>query len=913
MSDFGPAQAPPSWGTGGAGAVFPAVGCQYHVNPWKGLALFRLQLETGAGSLSSGPMTDSSTTHSESFTHASADAGPAKARRRPTVVRVVMPRPDLLDDLPDSERDFSIESRKVVQRLADNRKQAAERRERDEADIESLANAMLDLGDCDPESFRDLPIASVAAMAEVDVKRAERLQRDAYWLARDLVTDEPAKKAGESDYERNLRIATTALTSGVYRTRHLKAADKHYSPRQARLVDDHCRQEEYLRRMSDEPRAQSHIVERHDADGVVTTRHQSARDRFDPGGRGYVGSAGYVGGSSTQENGGTVWQNEFVEKGKRTETSVLTQRYNAATPKPPGKRRKGISSKKVLQCIAYLDGIGKTPEEIAADDLVNETVSRVKGALHRLRNDTRHWTGDNNDRRAVHMKKWVALDQIHGNTRTDCREIIRGDKDEIFESFHDFMEFINTLPVPPQQAVWPRDDQFPERVTKPHLLWYLPADRGVWYDESTGMAMFEAVAAALTVMAGCDIGGLANVGDCKQPTSPRNVCIDIETQHLPDLSELCKILDVDLKQNLAVTMRQQSVASMVASGISETQSGAIYSLAWKRGIELCGLWERLNQLRVDADLDRRRLGVEVCDALLEDRFMADQLRTLRASALTAAENSIRVAAKKVAESYGRGLRASSRGYDLRAAEAEVKKAVADVRATASSDLTSAELKKLEVHAAQSAGQVYCNRTQVERSVRRIADAMLEISKTGAVPDDKAVTKLSGMDIRTVRNRWDAAVALNAANAIVAVVFDAPPTVPEPVEHADTTTATDRAKCSSVRGVTATGSPGAKPGQPGDQLSDAIPAATGETLTLETTIPAILRTLVDGLRPWNPASGAPQTGRALLEFCRPGFRIYRSKLGIREETRRQLKGRPASGKSGSLDHLDDDIWPEAAPA
>ncbi|MGY0572805.1 hypothetical protein ACTGJ9_018420 [Bradyrhizobium sp. RDM12] len=108
-------------------------------------------------------------------------------------------------------------------------------------------------------------------------------------------------------------------------------------------------------------------------------------------------------------------------------------------------------------------------------------------------------------------------------------------------------------------------------------------------------------------------------------------------------------------------MRQQSVAHMEAAGISKTQSGLIYSLAWKRGIELCMLWESTKQLRVDADLDRRILGEQIAEAVREDRCMADQLGQLCASARDAAENSIRVAAKKAAESYGKGPRASSRG------------------------------------------------------------------------------------------------------------------------------------------------------------------------------------------------------------------------------------------------------------
>jgi hypothetical protein len=852
------------------------------------------------------------------------DQGLARVAARRPIERVILPRIDraMLEELPDSEHQFYLDARQQVRRLEEDRKEAAARRVRDDLAIESLADAMVDLGDFDPAAFPDLQIADIAAAAEVKVRHAARLRRDAYWLARDNVEThrlrglnqrtpaeeiELARRNSESTYERDLRIATDALTSGLVKTKHLKPADRPYSPRHATIVREYCRREEYLRRMADELRAQSHVVTSHDAEGVVITRHQSASDRFDEHGRGYVGEAGWVGGSSTQENGGTCWQGNFAEKGKRSGTSVMTQRYLAATPKAAGKRRKGITKKDVVQRIQYLDGIGKTPKEIAVDigesvivD-IGESVSRVKGALHALQNDTRHWSGDNNDRRHVHLKKWAALDQIHGNTRTDCREIIRGDKDQVFESVQEFFDYLNSLLVPPQQYTYVWDDRYPERVTRPHLLWWLPADKGVWYDEPTGMAMFEGVAAALTIMAGCDIGGLANVGDVKQPTSPRVVARDWQTEKLLDLSELCKILNVDLKQNLVVTMRSQSV--------SESQSGAFYTMGGKRGFELCLLWEGTGELRVDAQLDRRVLGEQIAERLLQDRIMLDELSKLRASARDAAENSIRVAAKKVAESYGKGRRASSRGYDLRAAEAETKKAVADVRQNASADLTEAEIKKLEIHAAQNAGQVYCNRVQVQRSVRRIADAMLEISKS-AVPDNKGVCELIGMDPRTIRKHWDAAVALNGANAIVAHIMDAPTTVPEPENQADATPAAPPAKCSGVWGVTTYGSPQAQPGQP----SEPTPATSAETPSLRNTIPATMLPLVNALRPWSPASGYSQIGRALLEFCRPGVTLYRSQDGIREQERRRRKGLPPSGKSGSLAHLEDaDVWPEAMTA
>ena len=188
------------------------------------------------------------------------DETTAAATRRGGV-RIIAERiEETIQDLPETEQEFYRAARQQVQRLQKGRDKAAERRERDALAISALANAMVDLGDYDAEAFRDLPIAKVAAMAEIDIRQANRLRRDAYWLARDLVTDDPAKKAGESDYERDLRIARTALTSGLMKTKHLKPDERHYSPRQAHLVDDHDRQEKYLSRMADEPRAQSHIV-----------------------------------------------------------------------------------------------------------------------------------------------------------------------------------------------------------------------------------------------------------------------------------------------------------------------------------------------------------------------------------------------------------------------------------------------------------------------------------------------------------------------------------------------------------------------------------------------------------------------------------------------------------------------------
>jgi hypothetical protein len=135
-------------------------------------------------------------------------------------------------------------------------------------------------------------------------------------------------------------------------------------------------------------------------------------------------------------------------------------------------------------------------------------------------------------------------------------------------------------------------------------------------------------------------------------------------------------------------------------------------------------------------------------------------------------------------------------------------------------------------------------------------------------------------------------------------MDAPPTVPEPENPADAIPAADRAKCSGVRGVTGTDGREKPTGQP-----------SGETLTLKTIVPAAILSLVNGLRPLNPASGEKQTGRALLEFCQCGFTLHRSTLGIREQASRRRKGRPvnnASGKSGQSIKLNDvDVRQHAA--
>ncbi len=277
--------------------------------------------------------------------------------------------------------------------------------------------------DFDLTTFTDLTHADLATGSELEITQVKRLLKDAYWLARDHIEterlrqagdhEEVARRAREIQYERDLRIASDALCSIETTAARRSGAVKPYSARQARLFDEHNREREYLRRLASEnsldrlcgrPISAPFVIEGHDADGVVTLTHQSAYDRFEGGG--FRAGPGYYGGSSTQPDGGTCRQQGTHEVGKRSTKSVFTQRYLAATPKPPGKRRKGISDKSVIQRIVYLDGIGKTAAEIASE--VGEKVGRVNGVLHvSAHGADRHWVGNNNDRRNVHTAQAV--------------------------------------------------------------------------------------------------------------------------------------------------------------------------------------------------------------------------------------------------------------------------------------------------------------------------------------------------------------------------------------------------------------------------------------------------------------------------------------------------------------------------
>jgi hypothetical protein len=766
-------------------------------------------------------------------------------------------------DLADTECDFLIEAAQVKQQRAKARERSAARHEADTSAIEAIANAMVEIADGDPGAIRNCNRDQVAAASEQPARTVDRLWRDAVWLAVD--------GGGILTPERELKIACNALTSAQTVQARVDRSERPYSDRQKNIVRQDSKHREYLRKIADE-RSPRRLT-------------QSAWERVNIG---YPWEkAGRVGGATQLDGQGKYLNLPFVEPGFRSNTArgAILKRIAAATAKV-GARRRGIRNPKTIQRILYLDGIGKSFMEIAA--VVNESVNRVRAVVWNRVNDCVLRTGLTNDNRIAHQYKRVALDQIHGNLRSDCKDVFRAvDCDRDFEDVFQLMDFISKRKAKPQNVVWTKDDARPGVIQHPQFVFMLPQGSGVWYGERVGSAMLEAVAAAICDDYGGDPGGLANIFDTKLATSPHTRFICPETAYLPTLSELCQLYDVDLRNDLTRAARRQTVKRLVDAGVDKTTSMNLYTLFWKRGWETANLWELTGDLRIDAGLDRTLFHEEIVGALLEDRFVVAEFDKLDDRQRAGAEKALRSAARSVSEKYGRNRRlVSGRGYDTGAAETETEHAVAEALKEAAKtcrDADADEIKKVAVHAAQQAGQEYARKQRVMRNTRKISDHIGLACDAGREPTAKEIAESAGLDKRTVEKHWDAAVALLAANRIVSAVMRP---VETPSETPKEPIAAARANSSRVRGVSGIDSPEetAANTQPVE-----IPAS-GEPVMIESLLQAPLMRLVDRLKLGNPASGRAPLGRNLLEFSRLGFTVYRSASGRQKRLARGRIGR-----------------------
>jgi hypothetical protein len=759
-------------------------------------------------------------------------------------------------EIGDSERKFLSEARRATQRKVKQREKSAERREADTCAIEAIANTMVAMTEGPFVSLVECNRAEVAAGSGESAATVDRLWYDALWFA-------VIAGGGSLTPQLELKIATDALTSVEVVQARNEGRKPPYSNRQQNMVRLDNVRCEYLQKIENLP-SPARLV-------------QSGWDRVNIGYQ--WETAGRVGGATQADGQGKYLNQPFVEKGFRSNTvkGAILKRLVAATAKV-GARRRGINDPKKIEKILCLHNVGKSYKEIATE--VDESDSRVRAVVWNRDNGSVLRTGLTNDNRILHRYKRVALDQIHGNLRIDCKDVFRIDYDGDFEDVQALIDFISRRKVVPQVVVWVRDDARPGVVSHPHFIFMLPEGFGVWYGERIGSAMLEAVASAINADYGGDPGGLANIFDSKLPTSPHTDYICPETEHLLTLSELCKIYDVDLRNNLTRAARQQTVKKLVDAGVARPASMALYTLFCKRGWEIAQVWESTGVLLIDDGLDRAVFHEELVEALLEDAWIVAEMDKLDFRQRAGAEKALRSAARGVSEKYGRHRRCvNSRGFDVGAAEAETERAVAKV----SQELTEAcvdavQIKTLTIRAARQAGQTYASKQRVLRTIRKICDHIGIVCDAGRDPTADEIAKSTGFGKRTVEKHWDAAVAQLAANRIVATAIR-PVATPTKV----TVETISRASANSPDADRPDANSSRVWGEPSiDNLKEIVastpppqmpPAAS--PVKLENLLPAPLMRLIDRLGPWNSTSSRrPPLGRNLLEFAKAGFTVYR---------------------------------------
>jgi hypothetical protein len=366
-------------------------------------------------------------------------------------------------------------------------------------------------------------------------------------------------------------------------------------------------------------------------------------------------------------------------------------------------------------------------------------------------------SGPFNDVRYHHERKIFALDGAYINLRTDCAEIFRIELDRDFPDVATLLRWLKKRKVQPQVVVWFWDSRYPGRVIRPHFYFILPDKKGVWYGETKGTRMLHAVATAINKDYDGDPGCLANLFDGKNPLSPHSHYVICE-ENLKDLSQLCKILEVDLDQDLDRGMRDQCVQGMTKAGIDENASMAVYDWAWTRSRALLKLWSQTGSIRVNASLDRTALMDRVYETMTQELSQLDW-KPGNAREREKTERALRCQARTAVERLGKGV--DSRGWNVGAAAQETKQAVEALGEHAT-------LKK-KVEAAQRAGQAHRSRVVVERSVQLLRDHIAIATSAGLEPTVQSMMEATGLCEITVKKHWNTAVSRAAAVQILLAI------------------------------------------------------------------------------------------------------------------------------------------------
>ncbi|WP_185984829.1 hypothetical protein [Aureimonas mangrovi] len=330
--------------------------------------------------------------------------------------------------------------------------------------------------------------------------------------------------------------------------------------------------------------------------------------------------------------------------------------------------------------------------------------------------------------------KTLGLDEPYVHLNPVVRSVFRIDLDHCFPSWGALRQELAELALPclPSIAVGYEDET--GRVERPHLLWLLPYNQGVWFSDKDQrcrrdiMNLWRGVHAGLTnvlMPLGADPGALSNPDKIKNPLSPFWSFRVWNESLFPSLSEWAGWVDTSTSRDRMI--RESAVA---LSGMKRTASNALFTAAQTLAFQLLGEWHREN----DADYKGAVLRRDR-DALAERLF-----GTLVGRLSAAADNprqaqAILYRVASYAADHWDPSRASRDGSRDRGACAD---AVEDVQGVA---------------ARQAVGARYAAAVRRSRSADAIREAIEAARAAGEAVTVSGIARRVGKDRKTVRANW----------------------------------------------------------------------------------------------------------------------------------------------------------------
>lgn len=214
------------------------------------------------------------------------------------------------------------------------------------------------------------------------------------------------------------------------------------------------------------------------------------------------------------------------------------------------------------------------------------------------------------DKAAVYStdSKLLGLDEPYLHLNPVVRSVFRIDLDHSFPSWGALRQEIADLALPclPSIAVGFEDEG--GRVERPHLLWLLPYNGGVWFSDAPEcrrdiMSLWKGVHAGITkalMPLGADPGALSNPDKIKNPISPFWTVKIWNESEFPSLSAWAGWVDTSTSRD---RMIRDSAAAF--SGMERTASNAIFTAAQSMAFDTLREWHRTADADYQASILRR--------------------------------------------------------------------------------------------------------------------------------------------------------------------------------------------------------------------------------------------------------------------------------------------------------------------